>query len=44
MLSGIVLGGLLAKVIVRALERTGVLSDFAIGAASAGAIPERRAR
>ena len=43
-LSGIVLGGLLAKVIVRALERTGVLSDFAIGAASAGAIPERRAR
>ena len=43
-LSGIVLGGLLAKVIVRALERTGVLSDFAIGAAGAGAIPERRAR
>ena len=43
-LSGIVLGGLLAKVIVRALERTGVLSDFAIGAEGAGAIPERRAR
>jgi energy-coupling factor transport system substrate-specific component len=43
-LSGIVLGGLLAKVIVRALERTGVLADFAIGAAGAGAIPERRAR
>ena len=43
-LSGIVLGGLLAKVIVRALERTGVLADFAIGAEGAGAIPERRAR
>jgi energy-coupling factor transport system substrate-specific component len=43
-LSGIVLGGLLAKVIVRALERTGVLADFAIGAASGGTIPERRVR
>lgn len=43
-LSGIVLGGLLAKVIVRALERTGVLADFAIGAADAAPIPERRVR
>ena len=43
-LSGIVLGGLLAKVIVRALERTGVLADFAIGAAGGAAIPERRVR
>jgi energy-coupling factor transport system substrate-specific component len=43
-LSGIVLGGLLARVIVRALERTGVLADFAIGAAGAGAIPARRVR
>ncbi|MEJ6542593.1 ECF transporter S component [Brachybacterium paraconglomeratum] len=43
-LSGIVLGGLLAKVIVRALERTGVLADFAIGAADAARIPERRVR
>ena len=43
-LSGIVLGGLLAKVIVRALERTGVLADFAIGAAAAAPIPERRVR
>ena len=41
-LSGIVLGGLLAKVIVRALERTGVLTNFAIGAAADGgsAFPE----
>ena len=45
-LSGIVLGGLLAKVIVRALERTGVLANFAIGATSSsdGGIPERRVR
>ena len=43
-LSGIVLGGLLARVIVRALERTGVLADFAIGAAGAATIPERRVR
>lgn len=43
-LSGIVLGGLLARVIVRALERTGVLADFAIGAAGAARIPERRVR
>src|SRR5690606_24044387 len=42
--SGVVLGGLLAKVIVRALERTGVLADFAIGAASGDAIPQRRVR
>ncbi|MEE1651962.1 ECF transporter S component [Brachybacterium sp. J144] len=44
MLSGVLLGGLLARVIVRALERTGVLADFAIGAAGAAAIPERRVR
>ncbi|MGH3488055.1 MAG: ECF transporter S component [Actinopolymorphaceae bacterium] len=31
--SGLVLGGLLAKVIVEALARTGVLDDFAIGRA-----------
>ena len=43
-LSGIVLGGLLSRVIVRALERTGVLADFAIGAAGAARIPERRVR
>jgi len=49
-LSGIVLGGLLARVIVRALERTGVLANFAIGAASTGegaeadGIPQRRVR
>lgn len=45
-LSGIVLGGLLAKVIVRALDRTGVLANFAIGATSSsdGGIPERRVR
>ena len=45
-LSGIVLGGLLAKVIVRALESTGVLANFAIGAKSSsdGGIPERRVR
>lgn len=47
-LSGVVLGGLLARVIVRALERTGVLANFAIGAAAPGGgsradgIPERR--
>ncbi|WP_245851255.1 ECF transporter S component [Brachybacterium vulturis] len=44
-LSGIVLGGLLARVIVRALERTGVLANFAIGAsAQADGIPQRRVR
>ncbi|MGO1258179.1 MAG: ECF transporter S component [Brachybacterium sp.] len=45
-LSGIVLGGLLARVIVRALERTGVLANFAIGAAAQGddGIPARRVR
>ncbi|MGP5363403.1 ECF transporter S component [Brachybacterium tyrofermentans] len=45
-LSGIVLGGLLAKVIVGALRRTGVLDDFAIGAAPRDAqdIVERRVR
>jgi energy-coupling factor transport system substrate-specific component len=31
--SGIILGGLLAKVLVGALQRTGVLDNFAIGAA-----------
>ncbi|WP_263119913.1 ECF transporter S component [Cellulomonas fimi] len=31
--SGVVLGGLLAKVLVGGLERTGVLADFAIGRA-----------
>lgn len=31
--SGVVLGGLLAKVLVGGLERTGVLTDFAIGRA-----------
>lgn len=30
-LSGIVLGGLLAKVVVDALARTGVVDNFAIG-------------
>jgi energy-coupling factor transport system substrate-specific component len=34
--SGVVFGGLLAKVIVDALARTGVLSDFAIGRAARG--------
>ena len=44
-LSGLVLGGLLAKVIVRSLERTGVLANFAIGAPSPDdAIPQRRVR
>ncbi|ASK67045.1 thiamine ABC transporter permease [Brachybacterium avium] len=44
-LSGLVLGGLLARVIVRALERTGVLTNFAIGAsAQADEIPQRRVR
>ena len=48
-LSGIVLGGLLARITVRALSRTGVLANFAIdGAAGADAegdgIPERRER
>lgn len=42
-LSGIVLGGLLAKVIVDALRRTGVLDQFAIVRDSAPqAAPERR--
>jgi energy-coupling factor transport system substrate-specific component len=31
LLSGLLLGGLLARVLVGALERTGVLDDFAIG-------------
>lgn len=35
--SGVVLGGLLAKVIVDALRRTGVLDGFAIGRAAAAA-------
>lgn len=35
LLSGLVLGGLLAKVIVGALQRTGVLDEFAIGRADA---------
>jgi energy-coupling factor transport system permease protein len=35
--SGVVLGGLLAKVLVGGLERTGVLTDFAIGRAGRGA-------
>lgn len=45
-LSGIVLGGLLAKVIVGALDRTGVLDDFAIGTARRGdaRTVERRVR
>ncbi|MGP5715029.1 ECF transporter S component [Brachybacterium tyrofermentans] len=45
-LSGIVLGGLLAKSIVGALGRTGVLDDFAIGAAPHAAqdVVERRVR
>ncbi|MGO1200043.1 MAG: ECF transporter S component [Dermabacteraceae bacterium] len=44
-LSGIVLGGLLARVIVRALKRTGVLANFAIGtAAQADGIPQRHVR
>lgn len=45
-LSGIVLGGLLARTIVGALRRTGVLDDFAIGAAplDAQAAVERRVR
>ncbi|WP_346774849.1 ECF transporter S component [Cellulomonas sp. IC4_254] len=43
--SGVVLGGLLAKVIVDALGRTGVLDGFAIGRAAAAERPlvERRA-
>ena len=45
LISGIVLGGLLARVIVRALERTGVLSNFAIGAAAqTDDVPQRRDR
>lgn len=35
LVSGLVLGGLLAKVIVGALQRTGVLDEFAIGRADA---------
>ncbi len=35
--SGVVLGGLLAKVLVGGLERTGVVADFAIGRAGRGA-------
>ncbi|PMC76198.1 ECF transporter S component [Brachybacterium sp. UMB0905] len=42
-ISGLVLGGLLAKVLVRGLERTGVVSDFPVGARSpADATPRRR--
>ncbi len=43
--SGVVLGGLLAKVVVDALLRTGVLDGFAIGRAAAAGRPvlERRA-
>jgi energy-coupling factor transport system permease protein len=41
--SGVVLGGLLAKVVVDALRRTGVLDGFAIGrAAAAGREPVAR--
>lgn len=36
-LSGVVLGGLLAKVLVGGLERTGVVADFAIGRTGRGA-------
>lgn len=35
LVSGIILGGLLAKVIVDALARTGVVDNFAIGRALA---------
>lgn len=44
-MSGVVLGGLLAKVVVDALLRTGVLDGFAIGRAAAAERPvvERRA-
>ncbi|GIG37372.1 ECF transporter S component [Cellulomonas pakistanensis] len=43
--SGVVLGGLLAKVVVDALHRTGVLDGFAIGRAAAAERPvvQRRA-
>lgn len=43
--SGVVLGGLLAKVVVDALHRTGVLDGFAIGRAAAAGrpVPQRRA-
>lgn len=43
--SGVVLGGLLAKVVVDALHRTGVLDGFAIGRAVAAGrpVPRRRA-
>ena len=37
LVSGVVLGGLLAKVIVDALARTGVVDNFAIGRARVGA-------
>lgn len=39
--SGVVLGGLLAKVVVRALARTGVVDDFAIGRQQAAGAGER---
>ena len=42
--SGVVLGGLLAKVIVDALHRTGVLDGFAIGRAAAAERPELQRR
>jgi energy-coupling factor transport system substrate-specific component len=38
--SGVLLGGLLAKVVVDGLHRTGVLDGFAIGRAAAAARPE----
>lgn len=41
--SGIVLGGILAKIIVDALARTGVLDEFAIGRAGATARTSTRA-
>ncbi|GMA27221.1 ECF transporter S component [Arenivirga flava] len=42
LVSGLVLGGLLAKVIVDALRRTGVLDEFAIGRADAALGGPRR--
>ena len=41
LVSGVVLGGLLAKVIVDALARTGVLDNFAIGRAQTTRAPGR---
>jgi energy-coupling factor transport system substrate-specific component len=38
--SGVILGGLLAKVVVDGLLRTGVLANFAIGAAAEDGAPE----